>query len=233
MYSPSSLSPSLSVLERIDLRVSLSERSYSWSVSLEFISGVIATTSGAAFLWPQVFRAYRRRSVQGLSPASNVVGLVGSVFWTVFGYSTGRSIAVIANVNVGVALALITVMLVRARVLNPYIPVVSFISTLAYCVTMSTISPQIVGITGLIVSTPAFLPQMWRAIRTKHLYGVSVWANMLFAVQCTFWVIYGIEVQEWLYIYPNAFLIPCALVIAWKVRQSRKTALTFADPSTT
>ncbi|MFZ9402000.1 MAG: hypothetical protein ACO27I_04665 [Ilumatobacteraceae bacterium] len=87
---------------------------------------------------------------------------------------------------------------------------------------MNLISPYVVGVTGLLVSTPMFLPQLWKAIRTQRLYGVSVWSNLLFSIQCGFWVAYGIEVEEWLYIYPNAILLPCGVIIAWKVIGSRR-----------
>jgi len=194
-------------------------------VTLEAISGAIATMCGMAFIWPQVFRIFRYRTVEGLSATTVLVGLVNPVFWTVFGYSTGRSLAVFANTNVGLAFVLIAFQMARMRAINPRVAVAMFVSTVAYCLIMNEISPYVVGVTGLIVSTPMFLPQLWKAIRTRELYGVSVWANLLFSVQCIFWVLYGIEVEEWLYIYPNAVLLPCGVIIAWRVVRSRRLPL--------
>ena len=175
-----------------------------------------------AFIWPQVFRLYRRRTVEGLSAATVLIGLINPVLWTVFGYSTGRTLAVFANTNVGLAFILIAIQMVRMRALNPIVAVSLFVSTIVYCLAMNLISPYVVGVTGLLVSTPMFLPQLWKAIRTQRLYGVSVWSNLLFSIQCGFWVAYGIEVEEWLYIYPNAILLPCGVIIAWKVIGSRR-----------
>jgi uncharacterized protein with PQ loop repeat len=175
-----------------------------------------------AFIWPQVFRIYRRQSVEGLSATTVLIGLVNPVFWTVFGYSTGRSLAVFANANVGFAFVLIAVQMARMKKVNPFIAVVMFASTVIYCLVMNQISPYVVGVTGLVVSTPMFVPQLWKAIRTRHLYGVSVWSNLLFSIQCGFWVVYGIEVEEWLYIFPNAVLLPCGVIIAWRVMRSRR-----------
>jgi uncharacterized protein with PQ loop repeat len=141
-------------------------------VNLEVISGTIATMCGMAFIWPQVFRIYRHRTVEGLSAPTVLVG---------------------------------------------------FVATVVYCLVMNEISPYVVGVTGLVVSTPMFLPQLWKAVRTSELHGVSAWANLIFSVQCAFWVVYGIEVEEWLYIYPNAILLPCGLIIAWRVIRSRRT----------
>ncbi len=191
-------------------------------MTLEAISGSIATLCGIAFIWPQVIRIYQRQTVEGLSATTVLVGLINSVFWTVFGYSTGRSLAVFANANVGLAFVLIALQMARRKAINPIVASVMFVSTLIYCVVMNQISPYVVGVTGLVASTPMFLPQLWKAIRTNNLYGVSVWSNLLFSVQCGFWVVYGVEVGEWLYIYPNAVLLPCGIVIAWKVVRSRR-----------
>lgn len=191
-------------------------------MTLESTSGAIATMCGMAFIWPQVFRIFQRQSVEGLSATTVLVGLINPVFWTVFGYSTGRSLAVFANANVGLAFILIAFQMARRKAINPIVASVMFVSTLIYCVVMNQISPYVVGVTGLVVSTPMFLPQLWKAVRTNNLYGVSMWSNLLFSVQCGFWVVYGVEVGEWLYIYPNAVLLPCGIVIAWKVVRSRR-----------
>lgn len=191
-------------------------------MTLEAISGAIATMCGMAFIWPQVFRIYRRRSVEGLSAITVLVGLINPVFWTVFSYSTGRSLAVFANTNVGLAFILIALQMAHKRAINPLVAVVMFVSTVSYCLVMNKISPYIVGVTGLVVSTPMFLPQLWKTVRTRELYGVSVWSNLLFSIQCGFWVVYGVEVEEWLYIYPNAVLMPCGGIIVWRVIRSRR-----------
>ena len=191
-------------------------------MTLESISGLIATACGMAFIWPQVFRIYRRRSVEGLSATTVLIGLINPVLWTAFGYSTGRSLAVFANTNVGIAFILIAVRMAQMKAVNPFVAAAMFVSTVVYCLVMNQISPYVVGVTGLVVSTPMFVPQLWKAIRTRHLYGVSVWSNLLFSVQCCFWVVYGIEVEEWLYIYPNAILLPCGVIIAWRVIRSRR-----------
>lgn len=191
-------------------------------MTLESISGLIATACGMAFIWPQVVRIYRRRSVEGLSATTVLIGLVNPVLWTAFGYATGRSLAVFANTNVGIAFILIAVRMAQMKAVNPFVAAAMFVSTVVYCLVMNQISPYVVGVTGLVVSTPMFVPQLWKAIRTRHLYGVSVWSNLLFSVQCCFWVVYGIEVEEWLYIYPNAILLPCGVIIAWRVIRSRR-----------
>ncbi|MFZ9532837.1 MAG: PQ-loop domain-containing transporter, partial [Ilumatobacteraceae bacterium] len=101
-------------------------------MTLESISGLIATACGMAFIWPQVFRLYRRRTVEGLSAATVLIGLINPVLWTVFGYSTGRTLAVFANTNVGLAFILIAIQMVRMRALNPVVAVSLFVSTIVY-----------------------------------------------------------------------------------------------------
>ncbi|MEY4400808.1 MAG: hypothetical protein RL072_673 [Actinomycetota bacterium] len=201
---------------------------YGGPVTLEVFSGAIATICGMGFIWPQVFRIYRRHSIEGLSATTVLVGLVNPIFWTVFGYSTGRTLAVFANSNVGIAFVLIAFQMARRRGINPVLAVALFVSTVVYCLVMNEVSPYVVGVSGLIVSTPMFLPQLWTAVRKSELYGVSAWSNVLFSVQCVFWLVYGLEVKEWLYIYPNAILLPCGVIIAWRVIRSRRVPLAAA-----
>ena len=197
-------------------------------MTLEAFSGSIATICGMGFIWPQVFRIYRRHSIEGLSATTVLVGLVNPIFWTVFGYSTGRTLAVFANSNVGIAFVLIAFQMARRKGINPVLAVALFVSTVVYCLVMNEVSPYVVGVSGLIVSTPMFLPQLWTAVRKSELYGVSAWSNVLFSVQCVFWLVYGLEVKEWLYIYPNAILLPCGVIIAWRVIRSRRVPLAAA-----
>lgn len=194
---------------------------YCCQVTLGEVAGVISTLLGVSFIWPQVVRVYRRHSVEGLSVSANLASVSGAILWTVFGAATGRAIAVVANVAVGVGLVLITVMFVRHRAITAPGAMAVVVITSVVSGALVPFSAHAVGVLGLIVSTPAILPQLWRTFTSPGLYGVSVSANLLLCATAVGWFIYGIEVAEPLYVYPNALLVPCTLVIAVRARQSR------------
>ncbi|NBX12743.1 MAG: PQ-loop repeat-containing protein, partial [Acidimicrobiia bacterium] len=52
------------------------------------VTGYVATLFSMAFIWPQVVRAHRRNTVEGLAPLGQVIGSVATVLWGVYSYFT-------------------------------------------------------------------------------------------------------------------------------------------------
>jgi uncharacterized protein with PQ loop repeat len=193
-------------------------------VTLGAVAGVVSTLLGIAFVWPQVFRVHRERSVEGLSLSTNLANVSGAILWTVFGLASGRTIAFVANVSVGIGLVMITAMFVRQRVVTMAKTMIVIVGTMATCGLLLAFSTRAIGVIGLVVSSLAILPQLWRALTSVQLHGVSVSANLLLCATAIGWFIYGLEVAEPLYVYPNGILVPCTLAIAlraWLTRESR------------
>ncbi|NDH45106.1 MAG: hypothetical protein EBY04_01845, partial [Actinobacteria bacterium] len=97
---------------------------------------------------------------------------------------------------------------------------VVFTATAIFCAVFAQISSTTVGVAGVIVGTPAIIPQVWRALRTKHLFGVSVTSNVLLASMGAGWFTYGLSIGDPVVSYPNLVLIPSASYIAWKAWRS-------------
>jgi uncharacterized protein with PQ loop repeat len=193
-------------------------------VTLANLSGSIAALLGVVFIWPQVIRVYAKQSVEGVSGLSHLIGLSGTLMWFTYAISTRSLPMLISNANIEIAIIALMVMLVRKRALPLWLPVTVFVVTAAYCVVLNAVAPSAVGITGVLIGTPAILPQVWRAIRSEYLLGVSASSNLLLASMSLGWFTHGILIDDPIVSYPNFLLAPSALFIAWKAWSSQRRA---------
>jgi len=184
------------------------------------IAGSVATMLGVTFIWPQVFRVYSKRSVEGVSPTSHLIGLSGTLMWLTYGVSIGSIPMMISNVNIELAILSLVVMLVRKRALPLWQPVGVFVVTTVFCAVFAVVAPAVIGVAGVIIGTPAIIPQVWRALRTPRLFGVSVSSNALLAAMGSGWFVYGLSIGDPVVSYPNLILIPSASYIAWRAWSS-------------
>ena len=197
---------------------------YCCSVTLANLSGSIAALLGVVFIWPQVIRVYAKQSVEGVSGLSHLIGLSGTLMWFTYAISTESLPMLISNANIEIAIIALMVMLVRKRALPLWLPVTVFSSTAAYCIVLSAVAPSVVGITSVLIGTPAILPQVWRAIRTEYLLGVSPSSYLLLASMSLGWFTHGMLIDDAIVSYPNFLLAPSALFIAWKAWSSQRRA---------
>jgi len=72
----------------------------------------------------------------------------------------------------------------------------------------------IIGIAAGILTTIAFLPQLMRAIKTKHTKDLSLITFSLFGVGVFLWLIYGILLRELPIILANAVTLVFVVLIA-------------------
>ena len=193
-------------------------------MTLANLSGSIAALLGVVFIWPQVIRVYAKQSVEGVSGLSHLIGLSGTLMWFTYAISTQSLPMLISNANIEIAIIALMVMLVRKRALPLWLPVTVFAVTAAYCVVLNAVVPSAVGITGVLIGTPAILPQVWRAIRSEYLLGVSASSNLLLASMSLGWFTHGILIDDPIVSHPNFLLAPSALFIAWKAWSSQRRA---------
>ena len=186
------------------------------------ITGYIAAALGTIFIWPQVIRVYARRSVEGVSGASQLISLAGTMMWLAYGVVLDSVPMMVANVNIEVALIAIAAMMVRKGVMPLWQPVAVVVAAAAYCIVVGQIAPTLVGLTGVIIGTPSILPQVWRAIRTERLYGVSATTNLILVSMGCAWGVHGYLISDPVVSYPNLILIPCASYIAWRAWRSHR-----------
>lgn len=192
------------------------------------VVGTIASMLGVAFIWPQVIRVYSKQSVEGVSGTSQLIGLTGTLMWLTYGITTDRVPMIVSNLNIEIAIIALMVMLVRKKALPLWQPVLAFTASAAFCIVFAFVSSTVIGVTGVIIGTPAIIPQVWRAIRTKYLFGVSVSSYVLLASMGTSWFLYGLAIDDPVVSYPNLVLIPSASFIAWRAWSSHRASLSRA-----
>jgi uncharacterized protein with PQ loop repeat len=193
-------------------------------MSFSTLAGSLATLLGVAFIWPQVIRVYVRRSVEGVAPFGPLIGLSGTLMWFTYGIATSSVPMMLSNLNIEIAFIALMTMLVRKKALPLWAPLITFGVTSLFCLVAVQFSPTIVGVVGVIVGTPAIVPQLLRAIRTTHLYGVSVSSNVLLAMMGSCWFVYGITINDPVVSYPNLLMVPSASYIAWKAWSSHQAS---------
>ena len=192
------------------------------SMTLVNLSGSLAILLGVFSIWPQVIRVYVKQSVEGVSELSYLISLASTMMWLTYAVNTRSLPLLLANTNVGIAIIALMVMLVRKRALPLWLPITVFVLTVAYCGILSAVAPSAVGITGVIVSTPSILPQVWRAMRTEYLLGISPSSYALLAATSFAWFMHGILVDDAIISAPNFVFAPSALFIAWKAWSSQR-----------
>jgi MtN3 and saliva related transmembrane protein len=186
------------------------------------LSGYAAAVLGTVFIWPQVIRVYARRSVEGISGATQLISLAGTMMWLAYGFVIDSVPMVVANANIEIALIAIVAMMVRKGAMPFWKPAAIVVGAMVYCIVVGQIAPTWVGLAGVIIGTPSILPQVWRAIRTERLYGVSVTTNLLLVSMGCAWGIHGYLIGDPVVSYPNLVLIPSASYIAWRAWQSHR-----------
>jgi uncharacterized protein with PQ loop repeat len=197
-------------------------------VTFSGVVGTIGSMLGVAFIWPQVYRVYSKQSVEGVSGTSQLIGLTGTLMWLTYGITTDRLPMIVSNANIEVAIIALMVMLVRKKSLPLWQPVLAFAASAVFCAVFAFVSSAVIGVTGVIIGTPAIIPQVWRAIRTKHLFGVSVSTNVLLAAMGTSWFLYGLAIDDPVVSYPHIVLIPSASFVAWRAWSSHRASLSQA-----
>jgi len=76
-----------------------------------------------------------------------------------------------------------------------------------------------IGILAAILTTTAFIPQVFRVIRTGDTNAISLWMYVMFSIGVALWLIYGIMLILWPVILANAVTLLLALVVIYfKIR---------------
>jgi MtN3 and saliva related transmembrane protein len=72
----------------------------------------------------------------------------------------------------------------------------------------------VIGIAAGVLTTIAFLPQLIRAIKTKHTKDLSLGTFSLFGIGVFLWLVYGIMLSELPIILANAVTLILVVMIA-------------------
>ena len=196
-------------------------------MTLSSVIGTVCLVLGLSFVWPQVFRIYRVRSVEGISPRGQLHAISGSWFWVVYGYAKLNVPMMVSNTVYLLATVFITAMLIRHRKMPAWhlIAVIGIFMTIALLTAF--INPAITAWIGIGIGTTSIIPQATYALRYADLSGVSIGMYGLLTLSCCMWMLYGFVIGDLLMSAPNFILIPCSVLIAtkaWRYQRRRARA---------
>lgn len=76
-----------------------------------------------------------------------------------------------------------------------------------------------IGSIAAILTTVAFIPQVWQVWRTRHTHDISLGMYIAFTSGVAFWLIYGILLGSWPIIISNGITVCLAgTVLIMKIR---------------
>ena len=185
---------------------------------------------GLSFVWPQIFRIARVRSVEGISPRGQLHAISGGCFWIVYGYARVNVPMMITNTVILSATVFIAVLLIKHRKMPAWhlIGVLAVFLTVAVVTTL--VNPSITAWVGIVIGTTSIIPQTTYVLRYADLSGVSSGMYSLMTLNCASWLLYGFVIGDVLLAGPNFIFVPCATLITIKAlryqRRAARSALT-------
>ena len=185
--------------------------------------GLVATALSMLFVWPQVFRVYRRNVVEGIAPLGVLQGVSGSILWFTYGLSIGDLAVFGSNFMLSIAVGAVGLALVRHCVLPAGRLFGTAAAVLGLAFVCAAFSETLVGLVAFVVGAASILPQTFLAARQPDLRGVSVPSNALLFGATVAWFSYGLAVGDLLVMAPNLLVMPCSAFIVVKAAASQRS----------
>jgi uncharacterized protein with PQ loop repeat len=189
---------------------------------MERFLGVASVVLSISFIWPQVWRSLRHNTTHGISPFGLIHGLFGATLWLSYGIHERIAPVAIANTSFLAAQSLIIYVAyknghIERRVITAAYPVV-----FAILVFHAPLPASFIGITAVLISGSAIIPQFIHVLRTDNLHGISLASYTLTIITCVVWLLYGFAISDFMISAQNFVAIPILLFIthkAWRWRQ--------------
>lgn len=179
-------------------------------VSVVVLVGSAASVLSIFATVPQVLRAARTRSVEGVSWSSILLSLGTMTLWCVYAFAVRDALQIINNTLALVLLAALAVVVMRAGVpRNSWAPVaVVFASALASVWLVDVANSFTLAMVGTTASSLRMLPQARMAVSRAPLWGLCPWATILAWAGTALWLAYGLLNTD------LALSICCSLLLA-------------------
>ena len=82
---------------------------------------------------------------------------------------------------------------------------------------------EIIGLIAAVLTTSAFLPQVYRTWKTKDVSGLSLPMLLLFFIGIVLWFVYGIYIESLSMILANAITIVSSFLLVYFKLKYQKT----------
>jgi uncharacterized protein with PQ loop repeat len=189
---------------------------------MERVLGLASVVLSISFIWPQVWRSLRHNTTHGISPFGLVHGLIGATLWLSYGINERIAPVAIANTSFLTAQSLIIFVAYKNGHIDRRVISAAYLVVLAILVFMTPLSESFIGITAVLISGSAIIPQFIHVLRTDNLHGISLTSYTLTIITCTVWLLYGFVISDFMISAQNFVAIPIMLFIthkAWRWRQ--------------
>jgi uncharacterized protein with PQ loop repeat len=186
--------------------------------------GLWCACLSVAFVWPQVARVYRQRTVEGVAPNGTLHVAVAAALWTIYGLARADLAVSAANAAVVVAMALIAAQQIRYGTLPARTAGLTAVVTVIVGSCALAISPDLVGWLAIGAGATSALPQTFHVLRSSSLDGVSVPTYALLCLTASSWAAYGFGIGDPLIVVTNLVVLPCAVVVLARTLLSRRGA---------
>jgi MtN3 and saliva related transmembrane protein len=165
---------------------------------LSVLVGIVASFFSLFATVPQVTRAVRTRSAEGVSWSSVVLSLATFTLWCVYAVAVADEIQLVNNTLALVLLVVLAVVLVRAGGCPGLWPAFgAILGAGVLSVLLLDISNAFtLAMVGTTISSMRMLPQARLALSRAPLWGLDPWATVLAWVGCVLWFTYSILVGD-------------------------------------
>jgi uncharacterized protein with PQ loop repeat len=183
------------------------------------VLGAVASFFSLSSTVPQVHRAFRARSAEGLSWAALLMNLAALVLWGVYAAVVADDLQVVYNtVSFALAVALALAVL-RARGCGWWPGVVGALATVvvsgaAALLVVEVFGPLVLAMVGTAVSSVRMWPQTRLALTRAPLWGLDPWATALGWLGWLLWVAYGVGAGDHALTIASAAGLSMASVVA-------------------
>ncbi len=156
--------------------------------------GAVASFFSLSANVPQVTRAVRTRSVEGVSWASTVMSLATFTLWCVYAVAIADGVQIVNNSAAFVLLVALAVAVVRAGGARRSWTAVAAIvaSGVTAVLTVDVLNSFALAMCATTLSSVRMVPQTRLALSGKPLWGLDPWATVLAWVGTLLWLGYGI-----------------------------------------
>lgn len=160
--------------------------------------GAVATLLSLYATVPQVLRAARTRSADGVSWSSIMLSMATMTLWGVYAFAVADEIQIVNNALALVLLAALAVVVIRAGVpRGAWMPVVVvFVTGIGAVWLVDVANSFTLAMVGTAISSLRMVPQARLALSGASLWGLCPWSTLLAWCGSALWVCYGVLAED-------------------------------------
>ena len=163
------------------------------------VLGAVASFFGLVSNVPQIIRALRDGSAEGVSWSALLMNLGASVLWAVYAVYVVDHVLLAYNAAAVGLLVVLVMTLLAAEGRSPwsgFLTALFAMGVAGLSAFMATISPVTLALVGSVISSVRMWPQARLALSRAPLWGLDPWATALGWAGWLLWAAYGVAVGD-------------------------------------